>query len=1214
MKLTSMEFRSTMSSSQNNAPNHQGQFGMLIPNGETQYGYLPLGTSPNNHPSQSNGSDAHGGGAATTLRPLAPAPTSAPTSPNGHPETGGLPLGLTNRNWQLGLIHLAEKIPWVWGEYPSHGDIIPLELQNCGMMLASEATTIMWSDPFKIKRPDHRFYYDRVFYEMPDGNWITWEQSTGQCQYLANIELLDSIDEQSPVGVGSMDVSDILQLLNHRESPQRRTSQPPLLNATGRQDKELSITPSNQQDHDDSVTMTAPPRKQDRSIISSKQQHQDHSASTTGQMKQDRAAFPSKQLYQVLSAPPTGHKQDSSAATVPSEQSEEIEKIEIRKIVSEWLDTPQDGQARYLQNLKRSARPRDLRLHDYLLRLRQKREWALTLTPQDKARLTDENARGAAFEAWKKSKAKKRTPELQHPQPQGSVNNVIDLTGDSPPAARSSPEQYEVAAKAGYKRRQNQEAPVNEKRRKVERSSPPPKARRAPKANTSSKLPSARSSARPSGRSQLPAFKFPDYEQGTSHHAASGNRQGLASSARNTPRMTTPSMAPSARPAHTPQAPTYQSPAYEERNVHYPAGGHPEDFTYDDYFLQNQGSVQQQAQSYQHAGRLHALPFQGPPSDPRARIYQQHQEVEYNDDLLHNQRFVQQQYPRYQHAGGFHAPPIQNSPGNPHPPVQQQRQGIEYNDGFYQNQGFVPQQALMSQRQAGNLHAPSSLDLLYNPHAPMQQQRHGVEYNDDPFQNQGRMQQQAPLYQQQAGNSHTTSFPDPLYNPNPPIQQQRQGIKRQALAQLSTAPQKTSNLSRPHLSSAYSTKMNDQGKRARKSAPEAQGGEEEQHQGSKKPRREYHEQPAMSQHSSDEARKRHEMAQRIEQDRRASGVRSQTLTRHPPIAGPTGYTHEHANTGPSQEAQIGSPAPVMGNQTIRPQPPIAGPANYASEHANTESSQEAQISSFPPVMGSQTIRPQIPNAVPTDDGSTDTGPPQLAPYLSSFPAIGSRAHHVTPNTTQLQNPVASFTHASGPGNPSLPTPNPLQTPVDASLDIVRASEIPFQNEPVEADFEDHDHSNETGTYGIQGPVDETTEAFHGYGNLDNPADIISGKVVPNVDPRFIYPLPPGPSQTGDGQASGAEAPEASTTASEGPGALAPAAPALASATAPGASYSAPVAPTLAAPASAPAPAATQGPPPFMLPPGVEPDTPAATAAWDAWLCTHFVFDEETGEI
>ncbi|KAL8869562.1 MAG: hypothetical protein Q9174_004181 [Haloplaca sp. 1 TL-2023] len=34
----------------------------------------------------------------------------------------------------------------------------------------------------------------------------------------------------------------------------------------------------------------------------------------------------------------------------------------------------------------------------------------------------------------------------------------------------------------------------------------------------------------------------------------------------------------------------------------------------------------------------------------------------------------------------------------------------------------------------------------------------------------------------------------------------------------------------------------------------------------------------------------------------------------------------------------------------------------------------------------------------------------------------------------------------------------------------------------------------------------------------------------------------------------------------------------------------------------------------MLPPGVEPDTPAATAAWDAWLCTHFVFDEETGEI
>ncbi|KAL8961684.1 MAG: hypothetical protein Q9183_005270 [Haloplaca sp. 2 TL-2023] len=211
--------------SQSPVSDHQGQFGMLIQghtgaeNGRTQFGYLSSEPPSNINPGQSNASAARGAGAATPLRALSPAPAQAPMMPHGHPETGGLPIGLTNRNWDLGLLHLSHKMPWVWGKYPSHGEMIPMPLQDFGKILQTEATTIMWSNPFVNRRPDHRYYYDMVFYEMPDGSWIAWWQSTGLCEGFINIQLLDNLEEQSPVGIGSMDVAEAaeppVQVINH---------------------------------------------------------------------------------------------------------------------------------------------------------------------------------------------------------------------------------------------------------------------------------------------------------------------------------------------------------------------------------------------------------------------------------------------------------------------------------------------------------------------------------------------------------------------------------------------------------------------------------------------------------------------------------------------------------------------------------------------------------------------------------------------------------------------------------------------------------------------------------------------------------------------------------------------------------------------------------------------------------------------------------------
>ena len=631
-----------------------------------------------------------------------------------------------------------------------------------------------------------------------------------------------------------------------RKSQRRRTSQPLLLNATGHQE-------------------------QDRSITTSGQQEQDHSTTTVTR----------EQLEEVT-------------------QSKDVGESEFDKIAREWIRTPKDEQARYLQNLKRSALSRDLRLYDHLLYIQQKKDWFSTLSDQEKVRLkADKPAFEASFQAWKQSNAEKQTPELQHPQPRRSANNTINTTSRILPAASSSPAQYKVAAKAGHKRQRRQEALVDEKRRKVEHSS-------------------------------------------------------QASSARNTPTTTAPSKALSARAAYSPPLPPYQPLGYEQGTGHYPAGGHPQNFTHNGYPSQNQGFVQQQAPGYQ------------------------------------------------QHTGSFHISPPQ----------------------------------------------------------------------------------------------------DFSYYPRPPVQQQRHGIERRALNPLSTIPQQTSNLPNAYFPPEYSSKMNDHGKRVRKPATAAQDAEEEQHQGSKKPRHELYKRPVVSQPLSKGARVRHEMIQRINQDRRASGVRSQTMT---------------------------------------PQRPVADPTDYAGDHVNTAPAPEAPVASSPAV-------------------------------------VGLGIYHAPPSSLQQQIPMASSPRASGSGDLYPPTQMHQQAPIAGSPGVGSNIETPFLvNESSEPEVDHDEKSNKSGANDQGNSVTDDDKVPASYANVDNPADIIFGGKQVDVDPRFIYHLPPARTQETAAQAPPPEAPVTPTTPN-------------------------------------PAPEAPPAPSPFVLPPGVKPDTPAALDAQDAWFHANFWFDPQARKV
>ncbi|KAL8966556.1 MAG: hypothetical protein Q9197_005913 [Variospora fuerteventurae] len=80
---------------------------------------------------------------------------------------------------RIGLLHLSEPL-LVPMPFPRVGEVVPQWLRNLAAISPAHAVTILWEDPRHCRRPDHRFYHDMAFYQMPDGEWLTFNLGSGR--------------------------------------------------------------------------------------------------------------------------------------------------------------------------------------------------------------------------------------------------------------------------------------------------------------------------------------------------------------------------------------------------------------------------------------------------------------------------------------------------------------------------------------------------------------------------------------------------------------------------------------------------------------------------------------------------------------------------------------------------------------------------------------------------------------------------------------------------------------------------------------------------------------------------------------------------------------------------------------------------------------------------------------------------------------------------
>ncbi|KAI4239409.1 MAG: hypothetical protein LQ352_007800 [Teloschistes flavicans] len=112
--------------------------------------------------------------------------------------------GLTDRNEAIGLIHLQRFIPWQWGPITAVGEVVPDPLQQLAKLSNCWVVTIMHSDPFKVRRPQHACYWNRAFYEMPHGGWLVFDLCTSR-RVEIELRFLEDFQDQDPTGIGSID-------------------------------------------------------------------------------------------------------------------------------------------------------------------------------------------------------------------------------------------------------------------------------------------------------------------------------------------------------------------------------------------------------------------------------------------------------------------------------------------------------------------------------------------------------------------------------------------------------------------------------------------------------------------------------------------------------------------------------------------------------------------------------------------------------------------------------------------------------------------------------------------------------------------------------------------------------------------------------------------------------------------------------------------------
>ncbi|KAL8689483.1 MAG: hypothetical protein Q9218_004854 [Villophora microphyllina] len=116
-------------------------------------------------------------------------------------------IGMRPQNFELGLIHLSESLPWRFGPFPQVGEMVPGFLRELASYTLTYTVTIMHTNPQTTPRPNHQYYANQVFYQLPQGSWLVWDLFTGERLDVWNINFYTDLDvEQDAKGVGTIDV------------------------------------------------------------------------------------------------------------------------------------------------------------------------------------------------------------------------------------------------------------------------------------------------------------------------------------------------------------------------------------------------------------------------------------------------------------------------------------------------------------------------------------------------------------------------------------------------------------------------------------------------------------------------------------------------------------------------------------------------------------------------------------------------------------------------------------------------------------------------------------------------------------------------------------------------------------------------------------------------------------------------------------------------
>ncbi|KAL8726124.1 MAG: hypothetical protein Q9166_006916 [cf. Caloplaca sp. 2 TL-2023] len=124
---------------------------------------------------------------------------------SGRTASGVFPIGLNEWNRHYGIILLNRPVPWI-EHLPAVGEVMPEWIRQLADMAENLVTTIMWSNPHTTKMPDHREYYQKGFYQLPNGRFLVFSLTDGK-RFKCSRYVLEESHHEEYAKLGSFDVS-----------------------------------------------------------------------------------------------------------------------------------------------------------------------------------------------------------------------------------------------------------------------------------------------------------------------------------------------------------------------------------------------------------------------------------------------------------------------------------------------------------------------------------------------------------------------------------------------------------------------------------------------------------------------------------------------------------------------------------------------------------------------------------------------------------------------------------------------------------------------------------------------------------------------------------------------------------------------------------------------------------------------------------------------